>query len=48
MVGTTDGYDITYKGIELGSYGMRKCEFLEWVYGTGCAEPRLSYCQNLK
>lgn len=29
--------------IELGSYGIRECEFLKWVYGTGCAEPRLSY-----
>lgn len=28
--------------IELGSYGIRSCEFLEWIYGTGCAEPRLS------
>ncbi len=29
--------------IELGSYGIRKCGFMEWVYGTGVAEPRLSY-----
>lgn len=35
-------YDIVYKGIELGSYGIRECEFLKWIYGTGCAEPRLS------
>lgn len=35
--------DILYKGIELGSYGIRSCEFLQWVYGTGCAEPRLSH-----
>lgn len=27
---------------ELGSYGIRSCEFLEWIYGTACAEPRLS------
>lgn len=27
---------------ELGSYGIRKCEILHWIYGTGCAEPRLS------
>jgi hypothetical protein len=39
---TPDGYDIMYDDIELGSYGIRKCEFLEWIYGTGCAEPRLS------
>lgn len=30
------------KNIELGSYGIRDCEFLEWIYGTGCAEPRLT------
>jgi hypothetical protein len=35
-------YDINYKGIELGSYGIRKCDFLTWIYGTGVAEPRLS------
>lgn len=35
-------YDITYDSIELGSYGIRSCEFLDWIYGTGCAEPRLS------
>lgn len=32
--------------IELGSYGLRTTEIrgkqLAWVYGTGCAEPRLS------
>lgn len=33
--------------IELGSYGIRKTEFLTWIYGTGCAEPRLSKCRNL-
>ena len=36
------GYDIEIKGHELGSYGIRECEFLKWIYGTGCAEPRLS------
>lgn len=41
-------YDIEYKGIELGSYGIRETEILTYVYGTACAEPRLSYCQNLK
>lgn len=35
-------YDITYDGVEIGSYGYRECEFLKWVFGTGCAEPRLS------
>lgn len=46
-VNKTDiGYDIEYHNennvIELGSYGIRECEFLKWIYGTGCAEPRLS------
>lgn len=27
---------------ELGSYGIRAHENIIWVYGTGCAEPRLS------
>lgn len=34
--------DINYDGIEIGSYGMRACPFLKWVYGTGLAEPRFS------
>lgn len=42
VIKTEDGYDINYDGIEVGSYGIRSCEFLDWVYGTGCAEPRLS------
>jgi hypothetical protein len=35
-------YDIVFKDVELGSYGIRKCDFLTWIYGTGVAEPRLS------
>jgi len=35
-------YDIVYDDIELGSYGMRYCPFVKWVYGTGVAEPRFS------
>ena len=27
---------------ELGSYGLRSCEFIKWTYGTACAEPRLT------
>lgn len=32
--------------IELGSYGQRIRPFANWVYGTGCAEPRTSYVYN--
>ncbi len=39
---TALGYDITYKGVELGSYGIRTCDFVEWIYATGAAEPRVS------
>ena len=35
-------YDLVYRGIELGSYGIRRCSYLTWIYGTGVAEPRLS------
>ncbi len=41
-------YDIIFRSkvedeiIELGSYGIRECPFLKWIYATGCAEPRLS------
>lgn len=35
-------YDISFDNIELGSYGIRSCDFLSWVYATGVAEPRLS------
>jgi hypothetical protein len=35
-------YDLMYRGVELGSYGIRHCNFLKWIYGTGVAEPRLS------
>ena len=44
---TTVGYDIVYRGYELGSYGIRENEFLSWIYGTGCAEPRLSKLTKL-
>lgn len=46
LVETTGGkypsFDLYYNGDELGSYGIRKCEYLTWIYGTGVAEPRLS------
>lgn len=34
--------DLTCSGHELGSYGIRSYLGIDWVYGTGCAEPRLS------
>jgi len=40
-------FDIVYQGIELGSYGMRKCSFICWIYGTGVAEPRFSKVLDL-
>lgn len=45
---TGEGYDILYRGVELGSYGIRECDFLRWIYGTGCAEPRTSKLLNKK
>lgn len=38
--------DLEYKGIELGSYGIRECSFIKWIYATGVAEPRLSTILN--
>jgi len=38
--------DIMIKDIEVGSYGYRCYEDFCWVYGTGCAEPRLSQVIN--
>lgn len=32
--------DLTFEGIELGSYGIRKHNHMRWVFGTGLAEPR--------
>lgn len=40
-------YDHNSDYIELGSYGIRTCNFLEWIYGTATAEPRLSYAYGL-
>jgi len=47
IIKTNIGFDIEYKGNELGSYGIRENEFLKWIYATGCAEPRLSKIINL-
>lgn len=44
IIKTDIGYDIVshVDKYELGSYGIRHCDFIDWVYGTGCAEPRLT------
>lgn len=44
---TDIGIDIYYGDIELGSYGIRSCKFLDWIYATGCAEPRLTKAINI-
>lgn len=40
---TAVGMDLESGGIELGSYGVRETPYGKFVYGTGCAEPRLGY-----
>ena len=46
---TDIGKDIVSRGgIELGSYGYREHDGFKWVYGTGVAEPRLSYVESLE
>jgi hypothetical protein len=48
VIDTGSCFDIVEKDsrMELGSYGIRDVETggkrLRWIYGTGCAEPRLS------
>lgn len=42
-------YDIidSKNKLELGSYGIRMHNNYMWIYGTGCAEPRLTKLINL-
>jgi hypothetical protein len=47
VIKTDIGFDIQVDGNELGSYGIRSCDFLDWIYATGCAEPRLSNLNKL-
>lgn len=45
---TLINFDILFRKIELGSYGIRKYQNLNWIYATGCAEPRLTtVCEML-
>lgn len=40
---TTEGFDLTLNGYEIGSYGFREhIDFGSWAYGTGLALPRFS------
>lgn len=41
-VQTEAGFDILCNEIEIGSYGIRECGFVRWVFGTGIALPRFS------
>jgi hypothetical protein len=47
LVKTEFGFDLEVNGIEIGSYGIRSCEYLEWIYGTGCPEPRFSMVKSI-
>lgn len=38
--------DIELRGIEIGSYGVRRHEDHVWTYGTGIAEPRFSQARR--
>lgn len=43
IVRTDIGWDVEYKGLELGSFGYRESpKGVLYVYGTGLAEPRAS------
>jgi|SRR6476661_4566127 len=37
-----DDYDLNYKGIELGSYNVKRHGNMTWACGTGLAEPRFT------
>lgn len=41
-----DSCDILLNGIEIGSYGCRKVGDIQWIYGTGLAEPRFTMVLN--
>jgi len=47
LVKTEFGFDLEVNGIEIGSYGIRSCEYLDWIYATGLAEPRFSIIKNI-
>lgn len=47
IIRTESGYDINWRDIELGSYGIRGCNFIDWIYATGLAEPRASMAKYI-
>ena len=47
FVKTDIGIDLEVNGIEIGSYGIRSCEYLDWIYATGLAEPRFTFIKNM-
>lgn len=47
-VKTEIGWDININGHEVGSYGIREYKGFKWIYGTGVAEPRLTYALQNK
>jgi hypothetical protein len=42
LVPIADTYDIEINGIEVGSYGIRSVDDVQYIYGTGLALPRYS------
>lgn len=44
---TDDGTDLTINNIEIGSYGVRIYKNIQWIYGTGLAEPRFSIADSM-
>ncbi len=44
LMNTPEGLDIMYNGVELGSYGNRRDEY---IYGTGLAEPRFTHAMKV-
>ncbi len=47
LIKTNEGVDLEINGIEIGSYGIRSCEYLDWIYATGLAEPRFTFIKNM-
>jgi len=41
-----EGVDVSFRGVVLGSYGVRKMGDKMWVYGTGLVEPRFTLAMH--